>query len=226
MRRFSRPTGSVRPRLRSSECREPRLLAQRQRPAGPVAELALGRARLRLAFHAEDAGHDHVERDRLHALRQPEGVPFLPAVELPVDGGLDHRLVLLDRVTVERGQQQAALAHVTRAVGGEDTLAEDRPQGGLGGDRGDQLLLGGEERLGVVGMARDDEMAVLDRHVEREDVAVLAPGLGEEGQRTTEEPGQLDGRRQVDHRRRGQRHAVDGARRRRRERADERVVGG
>ena len=44
-----------------------------------LAQAVLGRAGRRLALDAEDAGHDHVERDRLHARRERERLADRPA---------------------------------------------------------------------------------------------------------------------------------------------------
>jgi hypothetical protein len=85
----------------------------------------LRRAALGLPLDAEDPGHDHVERDRLHVRGQGKGAADRPAVDLALGGVGDHLRVLLDRLAVEGRQQQFALAHVARADRGEDRVGAD-----------------------------------------------------------------------------------------------------
>ena len=78
---------------------------------------------------AEDAGHDHVERDRLHPRRQRERTTDRPTLELAAGRLPNHLLVALDRIAVERREQQPALAQMARTVGGQHrSRSDDRSQ--------------------------------------------------------------------------------------------------
>ena len=150
------PTGSSRPMFINSAscalfhvdaCTSPR--TARRSPCS-------GRPALGLALDAEDPGHDHVERDRLHPRCQRDRRVERPAVDLAVGGLDDHLLVARDRLAVERRQQQLALAQVARADRGQHRVgADDRPQRRLAGQRRRLVGLGGEERLHVIGMRGD-----------------------------------------------------------------------
>jgi hypothetical protein len=97
-------------------------------------------------------------------------------------GDVDHLHVTLDRLAVEGGQEELALAHVARADRGQDRVGPDnRPQRRLAGERGCLLGLGGEERAHVVGVARDhSDVPAADRAAEPEDLPDLAPGAEDE----------------------------------------------
>ena len=81
---FSRPIGSSRPTCSSSVS-----WAVGQVEAATVLRIARPQRRLRrprrgLALDAEDPGHDHVERDRLHPRRQRHRLADRPVVDLPL----------------------------------------------------------------------------------------------------------------------------------------------
>ena len=108
-----------------------------QHPADRLAQAELRAAAGRRAGDAEHAAHDHVERDRRHPWCERERLTHGPAIDLALGDGADHLHVALDRLAVERGQQQLALAHVTLADGGEHGVRpEDRPQRRFTGQRG------------------------------------------------------------------------------------------
>jgi hypothetical protein len=67
--------------------------------------LRSGVPRAGLALDPEDAGHDHVERDRLHARRERERGPRWPAVNLALGRVGDHLRVALDRLAMEGRQE-------------------------------------------------------------------------------------------------------------------------
>ncbi len=100
---------------------------------GP-AHRVLGRAGRGLPLDPEDPGHDHVERDRLHPRGERERLADGPALDLALGDVDDHLRVLVDRLAVERRQQQLALAHVARPERREDRVRpDDRAQRRLGG---------------------------------------------------------------------------------------------
>ncbi len=146
-------------------------------------ERVLGSARHGLALDAEDAGHDHVEGDGLHARRERERRADRPAVDLAVRGLADHAGVALHRLAVERREQQLALAHVARADGREHRVRpHDRAQGRFARDRRRLLGPGREERLDVIGMRRD-RGHVAAAH-ERVDAGRRRPARGARATRT------------------------------------------
>ena len=81
-------------------------------PPDRRAQLVLWRCALGPALDAEDPAHDHVERDRLHPRGKRERCAHGPAVDLALGCVGDHLRVAIDRLAVERRQQQLALAHV------------------------------------------------------------------------------------------------------------------
>ena len=127
-----------------------------QQPLDRIAQRVLERARARAALDAEDARHDHVERDRLHARRERERPADRPARDLALGGIGDHLLVARDRLAVKGRQQQFALAQVARTVGGQHRA---RPEHGaqrrLLGERRHLLGWRREKRAHVVGVAGD-----------------------------------------------------------------------
>ena len=154
-----------------------RLWARREAddPADRLAQAVLGRAAARTALDAEDAGHDHVERDRLHARRDRERPADWPAVDLALGDLGDHLDVGLHGLAVEGRQQQLALAHVARADRGQHRVrSDDRPQRRLAGQRRCQLGLGGEQRLDVIGMAGDRQRLAVVHAAHAKDLAQLA----------------------------------------------------
>jgi len=84
----------------------------------------------RHSLDPEDSAHDHVERDRLHTRRERESAANRPALDLALGRLRDHPLVALDRLAVERRQEQLALPQVPRTVCGQHRVrAEHRSQG-------------------------------------------------------------------------------------------------
>jgi hypothetical protein len=155
--------------LRHRRGREPDQAADR------LAQAVLRRALRRLAVDAEDPGHDHVERDRLHARRERERLADRPAVDLAVRRRLDHRRVARDRLAVELRQQHLALAHVRLAECGQRGVRpDDRPQRGFACQRRRLVRLGGEQRAHVVGMRRHHRRALDHQRPHAEDLAVPA----------------------------------------------------
>ena len=154
--------------LRDWESRESRQLLD------GGAQAALGRSTRRLALDPEDARHDHVERDRLHARGERERAAQRPAVDLPLGDVRDHLRVALDRLAVERRQQQLALAQVARADRRQHRVRpDDRPQRRLAGERWGLLGAGGEQRAHMFGVPGDDRPAGDDAG-DAEDLAELA----------------------------------------------------
>jgi hypothetical protein len=127
-----------------------------------------------------DPGHDHLERDRLHRRRQREWAPQRPALDLALSGVRDHLGIARDGLAVERRQQQPALAHV---LGSDErqhrARAHDRAQRRLARERRRELGVGGEQRAGVVGVARDDDVFA-DRPEHPERLPQPAPGAEDE----------------------------------------------
>ena len=151
-----RPTGSARPMLVSSPIWATGLVDSSVRRRVRVAQPALGRALRRLALHAEDPAHDHVQRDGLHPRRQRHRLAHRPAVQLALGDLVDHLHVTRHRLAVERRQQQLALAQVPVAERRQHRVrAQDRPQRRLAGQRRRQSRLCREQRLHVVGVTGD-----------------------------------------------------------------------
>jgi hypothetical protein len=193
--------------LRQRPCRH------RQQLDDLATQPVLARAALGRALDAEDPGHDHVQRDRLHAWRERQRLTDRPAVDLLGGRALDHRLVAGDRLAVERRQQQLALAQMARPDRGQHRVGpDDRPQRRLAGQRRRQVRLGGEERLDVIGVA-GDRRAAGHHAVHAEDVAVQAARAEHELDLALAEAQHLQRARQLDVRRRGELRRILGRQR-------------
>ncbi len=128
--------------------------------------------------HPEDGAQDHLERDRLHARPQGEGLADRPAGHLAL-GGLGHHLhVAADALAVEGRQQELPLAHVAVLVECEQRVVAqrvaERERVRLAGVEGRRVA--GEDLLDERGLRHVDDAAE-DREARREDVAVAPPAL-------------------------------------------------
>ena len=142
--------------------------------ADGFAQPPLGGAGRRSARDAEDARHDHVERDRLHRRHQGERTIQRPAVDLSFGRVGDHGGVPLDRLPVEGWQQQLALAHVFGPREREHRVrSHDRTQRRLARERRGERRVGGEERADVVRVAGDDVDLVINDPAKAEHLAQL-----------------------------------------------------
>jgi hypothetical protein len=149
---------------------------QRERTAHGAAEPVFGSAAGRPSLHAEDAAHDHVEGDGLHARRERERASGRPRVDLPVGRLDDHVGVAGHGLAVEGRQQQPALAHVTGAERGQHGVgSHHRAQWGLRGERRRLVGLGREERAHMVGVGGDHHEIAADRSAQLEHLAQLPP---------------------------------------------------
>jgi len=130
-----------------------------------------------LVVDAENRLEDDLQRDRLHPRPQLVGGPGRPALDL-AGGDLGHRLaVALHALTVERRQQQAALADVRLLVEHQNgVVAEEGTQ--------DVVALAGVEDPRVAGEDLFHGLGVGDHHpgafvgdLDREHVAEAGPAL-------------------------------------------------
>ncbi len=109
------------------------------------------------------------------------GSPSGQRVDLAFGGLGDHRGVALDRLAVEGGQEQLALAHVLGSEQRQDRVRpDDRAQRRLAGQGGRKRGIGREQGAGVIGMAADDDDVVVDHAAESEHLPQLAPGAEHE----------------------------------------------
>ena len=135
----------------------------------------------------EDRLQDHLERDRLEARLQREGLARGPAVDLALGGLRDELAVGGHALAVERRQEQLALAHVRGAVEQQDRRRAEHRRHRLAQLADRELVgAGGEHDLdrGRVGEEDDVAEAALAEacQAQREGVAVAAvAGLEERG---------------------------------------------
>lgn len=127
------------------------------------------------ALNAEDARHDHIESDGLHLRGKSERAANRPVVQFSFGDVTNHLRVTLDRLTVERRQQQLALTQMTRPVRGQHRVwPHDRAQRRLSGQRGHQLGLGGKQGADMVGVTRQHDPAGNHHEANLEHVTELA----------------------------------------------------
>jgi hypothetical protein len=118
-----------------------------QQPAERLAQPILSGVRGECAIDAKDPSHDHVEGHGLHSRGQRERPSDRPSVDFALGDPGDHLDVALDRLAVERRQEQLALAQVAIASQGQHGVrSEDRPQWRLARQRRGVGRFGLEQR--------------------------------------------------------------------------------
>ena len=145
----------------------------------------------------EYGAHDHLERDGLGVGEDGERLAHRPARHLAL-GRLAHDLGVGGHpLSVERGQEQLALAHVLRAV---------EQQHGVGAEQGrehavslagvEQVRIAGEDALDLLRIGREHDRAIGDR-AHRERVAVAPVQALQELRRPEDERRHQEGTREI-----------------------------
>jgi len=164
-----RPRG-VRPELAVARGEEQQgIPAEAGHRADVAAQLVLACA----GIDTEDDPHDDVEGDRLHARAQRERLAGRPAGDLRPRDVADGGFPGTHAITVERGQDQLALAQVLRPVQHEDRMRADQglEDRGVGLPGAEHVIVAAEDGLHQLGAADMDHVHA-ERKAHGEHVAV------------------------------------------------------